>query len=240
MAKAELVFIPLPGVGHLIPMLEIAKLLVHHDERISISVLIIKRPSDPKQLSFDRSLGDPTLSKRIRFIDVPYIENFSDSMTFDLFSHVESHKSSVKEVITKLFRSERKAMRLLVIDKTHPAKRPVKMELGLAVDINSNGFNGGRNKESNGGELEEASLYSKWRKLKLVFIPLPDAGHISSTLEITKLLLQHDERIAITVLVIKCSSDPKQFAFDKSLGNPAFSKRIRCQSSSHQALSIRV
>ncbi|KAM7270050.1 hypothetical protein ACFE04_029264 [Oxalis oulophora] len=64
-------------------------------------------------------------------------------------------------------------------------------------------------------------------KAELVFIPLPDVGHISSTLEITKLLLQHDERIAITVLVIKCSSDPKQFAFDKSLGNPALSKRIR-------------
>ncbi|KAM7271395.1 hypothetical protein ACFE04_030609 [Oxalis oulophora] len=106
MAKAELVFIPVPSAGHLLSMLEIAKLLLQRDDRISISVLIIKLPSDLKELAFDRSLGDLTLSKRIRFIDVPYTENFSDSATFNLLSHVESHKSIVKEIMTKLFRSE--------------------------------------------------------------------------------------------------------------------------------------
>jgi hypothetical protein len=107
MAKAELVFIPLPGVGHLLSTLEIAKLLLQNEERISITVLIMNRPSDPKQLAFDQSLGDPALSKRIRFVNLPYKGKFSGTNEFDfLLSLIESHKPNVREVVTKLFKSE--------------------------------------------------------------------------------------------------------------------------------------
>ncbi|CAN1253805.1 UDP-glycosyltransferase 71B7 [Linum perenne] len=37
----QLVFIPFPGVGHLVSMVELAKLLVHHNSTFSISLLVI-------------------------------------------------------------------------------------------------------------------------------------------------------------------------------------------------------
>ncbi|MFS7926124.1 putative flavonol 3-O-glucosyltransferase [Helianthus anomalus] len=39
---AELIFIPAPGVGHLKLTMEIAKLLVNRDQRLFITVLVIK------------------------------------------------------------------------------------------------------------------------------------------------------------------------------------------------------
>ncbi|KAM7270323.1 hypothetical protein ACFE04_029537 [Oxalis oulophora] len=106
MAKAyELVFIPIPGASHLSSTLEIAKLLLQRDERLSITVLIIQRPSDHKRLVFDQSLGEPTLSKRIRFVNLPYVEDFSKPDPFGILL-IENQKPNVKEVVTKLFLSE--------------------------------------------------------------------------------------------------------------------------------------
>ncbi|PRQ52239.1 putative flavonol 3-O-glucosyltransferase [Rosa chinensis] len=41
---AELVFIPYAGAGHLVPTVEIAKLLVSRDDHLFITVLIMKTP----------------------------------------------------------------------------------------------------------------------------------------------------------------------------------------------------
>jgi len=46
MKKAELVFIPLPAMGHIIAAVEIAKLIVERDDRISTSVLITRPTLD--------------------------------------------------------------------------------------------------------------------------------------------------------------------------------------------------
>ncbi|KAG5255098.1 anthocyanidin O-glucosyltransferase [Salix suchowensis] len=48
MKKAELVFIPTPGISHLVSTVEVAKQLVDRDERLSIIFLIMKLRSDPK------------------------------------------------------------------------------------------------------------------------------------------------------------------------------------------------
>ncbi|KAJ6426153.1 hypothetical protein OIU84_026688 [Salix udensis] len=48
MKKAELVFIPTPGISHLVSTVEVAKLLVDRDERLSITFLIMKINFDPK------------------------------------------------------------------------------------------------------------------------------------------------------------------------------------------------
>ncbi|RVX03590.1 putative UDP-glucose flavonoid 3-O-glucosyltransferase 3 [Vitis vinifera] len=44
MKKVEFVFIPLPLIGHLVPTVELAKLLVDRDDRFSITLLIMKLP----------------------------------------------------------------------------------------------------------------------------------------------------------------------------------------------------
>ncbi|KAK1347906.1 hypothetical protein POM88_055011 [Heracleum sosnowskyi] len=41
MIKAEVIFIPAPGVGHLVSTIEFSKLLISRDDRISISILIM-------------------------------------------------------------------------------------------------------------------------------------------------------------------------------------------------------
>ncbi|AET00314.2 glycosyltransferase, putative [Medicago truncatula] len=42
MKKAEVVIIPSPGVGHLVSTLEFAKLLINRDNRLRITVLVMK------------------------------------------------------------------------------------------------------------------------------------------------------------------------------------------------------
>ncbi|KAK3227298.1 hypothetical protein Dsin_007160 [Dipteronia sinensis] len=91
---AELVFIPSPGVGHLVSTVEIAKLLVDRDQRLSITVFIIKLPNS------DNSKMTPTYTRsldRIKFINLP--NQSSDAKTV-LTSLIESQKPHVKEVVT--------------------------------------------------------------------------------------------------------------------------------------------
>nr|UMK68136.1 UGT1 [Aesculus chinensis] len=102
MQKAELVFIPLPGVSHLISTVEIAKLLVGRDDRLSITVLIIKFPNFDSNViaAYTRSLD------RIKFIDLPNHFSDSDNSRTLFFSIIESQKPHVKEAVTKLTQSE--------------------------------------------------------------------------------------------------------------------------------------
>ncbi|KAK4833392.1 hypothetical protein QYF36_004020 [Acer negundo] len=94
MQKAELVFIPSSGVGHLVSMVEIAKLLVERDHRLSITVLIINLPNFDSKITatYTGSLN------RIKFIHLP--THTSDPKTF-FTSIIESQKHRVKEAITQ-------------------------------------------------------------------------------------------------------------------------------------------
>ncbi|KAJ9547311.1 hypothetical protein OSB04_019854 [Centaurea solstitialis] len=74
---AELVFIPAPGIGHIVSSVEIAKLLVNRDQRLSITVLVIKPPSSLASGSaitaYIESLANKTLD-RVSFIELPQDE----------------------------------------------------------------------------------------------------------------------------------------------------------------------
>ncbi|KAJ0775626.1 putative flavonol 3-O-glucosyltransferase [Helianthus annuus] len=68
---AELVFIPAPGVGHIMSTIEMAKVLVNRDQRLSVSVLLINPPLPvPTLITYIESLAKNTI-ERIRFIKVP-------------------------------------------------------------------------------------------------------------------------------------------------------------------------
>ncbi|KAL3633850.1 hypothetical protein CASFOL_022612 [Castilleja foliolosa] len=53
-------------------------------------------------------------------------------------------------------------------------------------------------------------------KTELVFIRSPGRGHLSATLEMAKLLVDRDQCLSVTVLVIKPSYDPKGTAHSYS------------------------
>ncbi|XP_047336336.1 UDP-glycosyltransferase 71A15-like [Impatiens glandulifera] len=66
--KMELIFIPSPGIGHIVSIVEMAKLIVARDQRFSIIIFVIKPPGagaiNTDLSSFDHKY-DPT---RIRFL----------------------------------------------------------------------------------------------------------------------------------------------------------------------------
>ena len=105
MKTVELVFIPSPSIGHLVPMVETAKLLVERDDRLIITILVMK-------LSFDTSIDACTkslasINKRIRLIDLPQEEPNSSSTPVDFMtSYVENKKPYVKDVVNKLTQTD--------------------------------------------------------------------------------------------------------------------------------------
>ncbi|KAJ0860410.1 putative flavonol 3-O-glucosyltransferase [Helianthus annuus] len=77
---AELIFIPVPVVGHIMSTIELAKLLVNRDQRLAITVLVIKPPgvtSGPAITTYIESLAENTMD-RISFIQLPQDEAIHD------------------------------------------------------------------------------------------------------------------------------------------------------------------
>ncbi|TXG74355.1 hypothetical protein EZV62_002934 [Acer yangbiense] len=70
MKKVELIFIPFTGISHLGPMLEFASRLMDRDDRISITVLLMK------VIPFGSSMTESVIAShlRIRFIDIPQLD----------------------------------------------------------------------------------------------------------------------------------------------------------------------
>ncbi|CAI9089777.1 OLC1v1024411C1 [Oldenlandia corymbosa var. corymbosa] len=99
--KAELVFIPAAGVGHLVPVVEIAKLLITQTNHISITILIMTRPSDTNILSYKKSLRESS-DPRIKYIDLKP-EQSEPNQPFSEF--VDSHKPHAREVLSGMINS---------------------------------------------------------------------------------------------------------------------------------------
>ncbi|KAF8041585.1 hypothetical protein BT93_A0241 [Corymbia citriodora subsp. variegata] len=108
MVKAELVFVPSPGYGHLVSTVEMAKLLVDRDPRVFITLLIMKLPYVSHSGIDDRtrSLAN-SMAGRFQFVHLPDIDPISEtnpSKIRDLC--FESYKPHVKEaIIERLTRS---------------------------------------------------------------------------------------------------------------------------------------
>ncbi|XP_055823950.1 UDP-glycosyltransferase 71A15-like [Solanum dulcamara] len=99
--KAELVFIPSPGLGHVASSVEFAKLILDTNERLCISLLIMKHPADFGVQPYLQSL--PSKS-RLRFVDVSIdpklvVELLSNKDRF-LYDFVDGHKNKVSEFVT--------------------------------------------------------------------------------------------------------------------------------------------
>ncbi|CAH2057325.1 unnamed protein product [Thlaspi arvense] len=104
MKTAELVFIPFTAVGHLVSAIEIAKLLVSRNERLSVTVLVMKLPFDTS--AHPKPFSDDTIAERIRFVDL-----LLDDFTKDLLAKnpasffkdfVDLQKPQVRQIVSEI------------------------------------------------------------------------------------------------------------------------------------------
>ncbi|GKV21497.1 hypothetical protein SLEP1_g31474 [Rubroshorea leprosula] len=93
MNKVELFFISISPRGHIVPMEEVAKHLVHQNSRFSITVLIIKTSFETNTIPYDQPVHD-----RIRFIYLSLPQNQNHDLNRPKL--IESHKPLVKEAVT--------------------------------------------------------------------------------------------------------------------------------------------
>ncbi|TQE06680.1 hypothetical protein C1H46_007746 [Malus baccata] len=118
----KLVFIPYAGTGHLISAVEMAKLLVSRDEKLFITVLIMKLPFESKGTeAYISSLESSPVLSRVNFITLPQAASDIDtrkSPNAFRSQFVESHKPYVKDAVSKLAESESESTRVagFVID----------------------------------------------------------------------------------------------------------------------------
>ncbi|KAL3534662.1 hypothetical protein ACH5RR_003123 [Cinchona calisaya] len=108
MKNTHLVFVPSPGIGHMVSTVEFSKRLTERDDRLSIFVLVIRSPAAPDLDSYTQQVD--ASNTRIRFIYIPPVDPppaellKSPENYFSLF--LESHKSHVKDAIIEQVLSE--------------------------------------------------------------------------------------------------------------------------------------
>ncbi|XP_042490407.1 anthocyanidin 3-O-glucosyltransferase 2-like [Macadamia integrifolia] len=123
--KADLVFIPAMGIGHLVPMMEFAKRLLDRENRFSITVFLIKTLF----VSSDFTSYTDSLPQ-IRFVYLPELEPPPSSSNLRTRESVvsvlvETHKRLVKQTITNLFSSDTDS-------ESTPTRAPI---AGLVIDL---------------------------------------------------------------------------------------------------------
>lgn len=131
---AELMFVPSPGMGHLVAMVEMAKLLVDRDPRLSVTVLITKLPIGTNVDSYTGSLATSAAGPRLRFIHLPREEvDTKISPGQFLTNVVESNKPLVKRAVAELVSSASSIGRLagFVIDMFCTTMIELADELGV-------------------------------------------------------------------------------------------------------------
>ncbi|KAJ9547341.1 hypothetical protein OSB04_019884 [Centaurea solstitialis] len=104
---SELVFIPAPGVGHIMSTIEFAKLLVNRDRNISITVLIIHPPYSSSVLTtYIQSLPMNPI-ERIRFIELPRDQETTPKLDLEapfmsFYGFINSHRNYVRNAVSDM------------------------------------------------------------------------------------------------------------------------------------------
>jgi len=115
MKKAEVVFVPFPAEGHLVSALEFAKLLINRDNRLRITVLVIKFPHITETDVYTKSLP---ISDSLHIINLPECSlppniDQGSSMT----ALLEAQKPNVKQAVSNLIaRSKNGVLAAFVVD----------------------------------------------------------------------------------------------------------------------------
>ncbi|KAJ8561035.1 hypothetical protein K7X08_027225 [Anisodus acutangulus] len=101
----ELIFIPSPGIGHLVSTLEMAKLLITREKHMSITVLIIQLPHDNKLSSYIQSVAN--FSLRLKFIQLLQDDSVLQLLKSNIFTlFIAGHKPAVRDAVAEIFKSQ--------------------------------------------------------------------------------------------------------------------------------------
>lgn len=107
MEKVQLIFIPSPLMGHIGQLVELAKFMLDRFDHLSISVLVMKLPTDPIGTNYTESISSsPSASNRIRFHHLPPPNpnpdwsNMTAGNLADLI--IELHKPDVRDIVRQL------------------------------------------------------------------------------------------------------------------------------------------
>ncbi|GAU22198.1 hypothetical protein TSUD_252260 [Trifolium subterraneum] len=104
MKKAEVVFIPSPGVGHLVSTIEFAKLLIKRDNRLRVTVLVIKFPHTTETDVYIKSLPN---SDSLNVINLPECSLPPTSGPGPAMNALlEAQKPNVKQAVSNLITGE--------------------------------------------------------------------------------------------------------------------------------------
>ena len=143
MKKAELIFIPGPAIGHLVPAMEFAKLLVDRDDRFSITVLIMKLPVEFSALEDYLHTLSASISGsgRIRIVHLPRLDfsnpssssssSSSSSPAYFFYTCIENQKPLVRDAVKQLARTESTQLAGLVVDMLCSPMVDVGTEFGV-------------------------------------------------------------------------------------------------------------
>ncbi|CAI9089785.1 OLC1v1024420C1 [Oldenlandia corymbosa var. corymbosa] len=102
MKKAGLVFIPAPGMGHLVPTVEAAKVLSQQNDLFSITVLILRMPFDSTLARYAKFLPESPNYSGIKFVELQRKEEPGITDFMNLYKFIDSHKSHVREILTEI------------------------------------------------------------------------------------------------------------------------------------------
>ncbi|KAH7844674.1 hypothetical protein Vadar_030469 [Vaccinium darrowii] len=145
-AAAELVFIPSPGMGHLVSTVEMAKQLIGRDHRLSITVLIMKIPLFDKAKigSSTQSLLLTDAEDRLKFVYLPLEDEAamgelrSKNPSNFVSEFVNMNKKHVRDHVTNMMSTESsKSSRLagFVVDMFCTSMIGVAAEFGLPTYV---------------------------------------------------------------------------------------------------------
>ncbi|CAK8538705.1 unnamed protein product [Lathyrus sativus] len=116
MKKAEVVFIPFPVMSHIISTLEFAKFLINRDDRLRITVLVMKLPLAPETDDYIKSLP---ITDSINVINLPECSLPPNTPPRSaIIALIEAHKPNVKQAVSNLAieRGENGVLTTFVVD----------------------------------------------------------------------------------------------------------------------------
>ncbi|KAJ6426178.1 hypothetical protein OIU84_026711 [Salix udensis] len=140
MKKKQLVFVPVPGVGHLVSAVQLAKTILERDDSFLITMLAINNPFAGSMSKHTESLA--SMHPEIRFIEIPETitsppsEALAVSPASAFTSYVNDHKTLVRDTIVKLVMADNPApIASVVVDMFCTAFIDVARELGVPSHV---------------------------------------------------------------------------------------------------------
>ncbi|KAI5683002.1 hypothetical protein M9H77_04230 [Catharanthus roseus] len=132
MKTAELVFVPSPGIGHLLSTVELAKILVNQDHRLSITLLIMKFPFETKIAKYTKSFYESPIP-RLKFIEIKEDQPSSSERYKSTFFYdfIDSHKGKVRDVLSEISISEKSQLSGVIVDMFCTSMIDVANEFGV-------------------------------------------------------------------------------------------------------------